>query len=188
MTKRIIIVIYLIAFAALPRVIYADAEQQTLEQIVGETLIRVSYDQEKAGVSEPVPFTFDLLKPDESNQVPFDSVMVNIKSKETNRDLFIADVVKASSGLTSITYDFPKTGEYAFTIRYKGSGVILAEHSFDFVISKDTAETGFDQVKEDQIEVTAVNKSSEFNNYLWIAALVLGLGLGWFLKTIRARR
>ena len=186
MIKRFIFIIYLIGFVALPNIIYADAEAQTLEQQVGNVLIRVSYDQEKAGVSEPVPFTFDLLKSDESEQLPFDSIWVNVKSKENNRDLFTADVKKASSGLTSITYDFPKTGEYTFAIRYQENGTVLAEHSFDFAISKDTAETGFDKSNEEsKIEVSS---NTNATRYLWVVALIGGIGLGWFLKLMTAKR
>ncbi len=186
MIRKILVAIYF-ASIFLPMLSYADAAPQTLEQRVGNILIKVSYDQEKAGISEPVPFTFDLVKPDESEQVPFDSVWVNIKSKEDNRDLFIADVKRAASGLTSVTYDFPKTGEYIFSISYNESERVLAEHSFDFAMSKDTAEIGFDSPAEEQQTNTA-GANSDFLKYAWVGSLLLGIALGWFIRSKRVNR
>jgi hypothetical protein len=188
MIKRIIFIVCSVVLVALPGVIHADAQQQTLEQVVGDKLIRVSYDQEKAGISEPVPFTFDLLTSDESRQISFDSIWISIKSKESNRDLFVSDVIKASSGFTTITYDFPKTGEYTFLIRYKENGSVLAEHLFDFAMSKDTTEIGFDESQQEQGSEVTDASSNTISRYLWVVTLAGGVVLGWFLRFIIFKR
>ena len=177
MFRRVLIILVFV-FSLIPGLTQADAGEQILEEDVGDVLVWVSYDEKKAGLGEPVPFTFNLLEKDESGSLPFESLEVQIKSKGIDRDLLIANIKRPSSGLATFTYDFPKTGVYSFTIKYQKGENVLAEHSFDFEISKDDeADTGFAVTNQEE----KVVRSPAFQ-YLWVAALIIGFIVGWLLR------
>lgn len=186
MYKKIVLAFaYLLITASLPYMALADAEAQVLEVKVNNAVIKVSYDQDKAGLGEPVPFTFELLQENESAEMPFDSILINIKSKvNQNLDLLVAEVKKPISGAATIVYDFPQTGEYTFSIRYNRNDTTLAEHTFDFAISKESvAQTGFSKPNNESSNNVTTDANSSLNNYLWIATLGVGLILGWVART-----
>jgi hypothetical protein len=177
-----ILVFSILAIVFVPTIVNADAKQQVLEEKDGDALMRISYDQDKAGLGEPVPFTFDLLKGDESSQLDFESLRVRIKPEGLDRDLFIADVNKSSTGLTSITYDFPESGIYTFDIQYMNGEKLLADHSFDFEISKSTLGFTSDLPEKD---TTIEESKSSTPQFLWIITLVAGLIGGWILRSFK---
>ena len=186
MYKNIVLAFtYLLMATSLPYVALADAEAQVLEVKVNNAVIKVSYDQDKAGLGEPVPFTFELLQEDESAEMSFDSLWINIKPKANqNQDLLIAEVKKATSGSTSITYDFPQSGEYTFAIRYNRNDTVLAEHTFDFAISKESLDqTGFGSLNDENKNSKEANTTNSMTNYLWVITLCVGIILGWVAKT-----
>lgn len=184
--KIVLAIIYFLIATSLPYMALADAEAQVLEVKVNNAVIKVSYDQDKAGLGEPVPFTFELLQEDESAEMPFDSLWINIKPKlDPSKDLLVAEVKKSDAGPTSITYDFPQTGEYTFAIRYNRNDTALAEHTFDFAISKDSSvKAGFSTlIDEDKINI-GTDPTNPLIDYLWIVTLGAGLILGWMARTI----
>ncbi len=187
--KIVLTIIYFLIATILPHMALADAEAQVLEVKVNNAVIKIGYDQDKAGLGEPVPFTFELLQEDESAEMPFDSLWINIKPKvNQNQDLLIAEVKKASTGSTGITYDFPQTGEYTFAIRYNRDDRALAEHTFDFAISKESLEqTGFSNSNNMNSNNATVETKTSMNKYLWIVTLGTGLIVGWLAKTFRRK-
>jgi len=186
MYKNIVLAFtYLLMAISLPYIALADAEAQVLEVKVNNAVIKVSYDQDKAGLGEPVPFTFELLQEDESAEMLFDSLWVNIKPKDNqNRDLLVAEVKKQESGVATVMYDFPQTGEYTFAIRYNRNDIVLAEHTFDFAISKESLDqTGFSKSSSENSNNITIDTNSSVNKYLWILTLGIGLILGWIEKS-----
>jgi hypothetical protein len=185
MYKKIVLTfIFFSIITSLPYMALADAEAQVLEVKVNNAVIKVSYDQDKAGLGEPVPFTFELLQEDESAEMSFDSLWINIKPKlDQSKDLLAAEVKKSDAGPTSITYDFPQTGEYTFAIRYNRNDTALADHTFDFAISKDSSvQSGFSTPDERQ-SIIESDKINPMVSYLWIITLCAGIILGWAART-----
>lgn len=184
MIKRVypIFASFIVAIVLMPIIVRADAKQQVLEERDGEALMRISYDQDKAGLGEPVPFTFDLLISDESSPLDFQSLWVRIKPEGVDRDLFMADVHKSPTGLTSITYDFPESGVYTFDIKYMDGEKLLADHSFDFEISKTAV--GF-STDSPETEVNTKETKTSISQFLWIITLVAGLVIGWVLRSLK---
>lgn len=191
MYKKIVLTFILfLTITLLPNIVLADAENQVLEEKIGNKIVRVSYDQDKAGLGEPVPFSFALLQEDESAEALFDSLWLNIKPKTNpEQDLLIAEIQKANTGATGITYDFPQTGEYTFTVRYNQDNVVLAEHTFDFAISKEPPnEASIDKSANENIDIAnTVLKDNLLTKYVWVATLIGGLLFGWIAKTLISR-
>ncbi len=177
MFRRVLIILVFV-FSLIPGLIQADAGEQILEEEVGDVLVWVSYDEEKAGLGEPVPFTFNLLEKDESRSVSFESLEIQIRQKGIDRDLLAANIKKPSSEPAIFTYDFPKTGVYNFAIKYQNGKNVLAEHSFDFEISKDEqADTGFAVANQGEKTFRPL-----VFQYLWVATLIIGFIIGWLFK------
>jgi hypothetical protein len=154
-------------------IVNAHGITKTLEQQVGDVIVKVGYDEAHANLGDPAQFYLSLEKSDRSDAVSFDSVLVRIRPQEDEyRDVFNANVRQATLGPTTVTYDFPKTGVYKLTVRYFAEGKTLAEHTFDFPFTKPIS-------KED------AKQTSYFGKYFWIVSLVGGFTIGLVLKGSR---
>lgn len=155
--------VYLTIFFIFTGTVLAHGVLQTLNKTDDKYSIDVTYDSLDININGTTPFNFYLKDARSKQDIPFSSVFVRIT--QGGALLFAGPVSPRSFGPPSITYMFPKEGQYEISARFQKDDETITEASFPLAVE------AFEKKKSDLPVKIAVGTT----------ALILGTLIGFFI-------
>lgn len=107
----------------------------SLEKIEGEYKIDIGVSEPTIRADETVRFNFELYSSEDDSAVDYSEVWILIRSG--TQTLLSGNLNRPKNGLLpSLSYVFPKEGNYEFTVRYVRDNTKLVETTFDLAVEK----------------------------------------------------
>jgi len=135
MLKKIFLVfILLICFIFSVTITSSHGTEASLEKEVGKYIVDIGYKPEEIKEKETEVFDFNLIDKTSKEEIVFTKVWVRISNN--NESAFAGGLAKSSLAKTTLSLQFPESGEYEFSVRFQNEEETLAEASFPISVEK----------------------------------------------------